>query len=549
MRAIIVLFVLAACCASAVAAPFVTSPIIVASHDAMTAGQLFQTQTDAPVSTYTVLGNRYWLSSQWDRGNGKITHSVHGGNLDTPYSQTLWTKDTCARSSQGYCMSSQGYAFAHVVPSDVVDLWFVNLYQPQPVDDGELLAFVHEERAGMTGGTPQNREGRTRIGLAWSNDHGNTWTYLGRIIAPYGDPDGHNVQGAPYVIKDGYFHVYFTDKVTTANGVHDGIAVARASVASVLQAARSGSLGTGLWKKHSNGTFATDGLGGASSPIAPWGITHTQAAYSTHTGKYYLPLTFMTWPSGSGGRVNSSVKIYESTDAVTWAASPSIVVADEAASTLRNDAGYQYCSIVDRGGAPNAQVGADFYVYCVKDPYLYSANFGLYRWQVMTSPAAGDVFRQSKDFGTAQGPRWQYLHGDGNGPLQAMTWSSAGYWVGTDAYARVVSDGFHTGATQMPVLAWLAPNTGTVRIEGTARSANPMLGTDGLPNCGDGFSVGVTHDSTALGSVSIVAADTVGASFSMSRPVVAGDALFFIAAPGANNYCDSVRFDPSIRYE
>lgn len=549
MRAMFMSLALAACWSPATATSFVTSPVIVAPHTQMTAGSLHETQLDAPISTYTVQGNRYWLSSQWDRGAGKISHSIHGGGLDAPYAQHLWTKDTCARSSQGYCVSAPGYAFTQLAHTDVVNLWFVSLYQPQPVDDGELLALIHEESVGMTGGTEQNREGKTRIGLAWSEDHGNTWSYLGRIISPYGDPQPHNIQGAPYVIKDGYFHVYFVDKVTTANGVHDGIAVARASVASVLQAARAGSLGSGLWKKYSNGSFTTDALGGVSSPIAPWGITHTQAAYSTHTGKYYLPLTFMTWPDGAGGRVNSSVKLYESSDAVTWSASPALVLADEAPATLRAAAGYQYCSVADRDGAPNAQVGANFYVYCMKDAYLYSTNFALYRWQVMTDPIGGHVFRQSADFSSSQGPYWQYLRGDGTGPLQAMTWNAGGYWVGTDAYARVLSDGFHTGSTQMPVAAWVAPRTGTVRIEGTARSANPSLGANGLPNCGDGFSVGITHNSTAIGSVNIAAANTVGASFSLSRAVTAGDGLFFIAAPGANNYCDSVRFDPSIRYE
>lgn len=525
---------------------FVSSPVIVASHDQMSAGALQQTQLDAPVSTYTVQGNRYWLASQWD-WSGRITHSLLGGGLDNPYGQVLWTKQTCARDAQGFCVSSPGYAFTQIVPPAVAQLWFVNLYQPQPVDDGELLGFVHEERVNLSGGVDGNQEGKTRIGLAWSIDHGNTWTYLGRILSPFGDAEPHNIQGAPYVVKDGYFYVYFTDKVTTESGVRSGIAVARASVASVLQAARAGSLGTGLWKKYNAGSFSTDGLGGVSSPIAPWGITHTQAGYSAQTGKFYLPLTFMTWQSGSE-RVNSSVKIYESTDAVTWSASPSIVVADERAGTLRADAGYQYCSIADRDGAPNAQLGDAFYLYCMKDPYPRSRNFAIYRWEVDTDATPGDGFRQSAQFTSTQGPRWEYLYGDGSGPLQAMTWAS-GYWVGSDPWTRVTYDGFHAGNHQMPVLAWVAPRSGTVRIEGTARSSHPSVDTDGLPNCGDGFAISIVHNSSQVAAGSVAAADTVGTSFSLVRNVVAGDGLFFIAAPGANNNCDSVRFDPSVRYQ
>src|SRR5687768_15704365 len=84
-----------------------SSPIIVVNHAQMTAGPLTETQVDAPMSTYSVLGTRYWLTSQWD-WDGKITHSVHQGGLGTPYNATLWTKDTCARNSSGYCINGTG---------------------------------------------------------------------------------------------------------------------------------------------------------------------------------------------------------------------------------------------------------------------------------------------------------------------------------------------------------------------------------------------------------------------------------------------------------
>lgn len=524
-----------------------SSPIIVADHGQMTAGpNLAATQLDAPMSTYTVLGTRYWLTSQWD-WQGKITHSIHQGGFDDPYGATLWTKDTCARNASGYCVGSTGYAFTQLVPSDVVSLWFVNLYQPQPVNDGELLAFIHEERVGYSGGVQGDQEGKTRIGLAWSVDHGNTWKYLGRIISPYGDPSSHNIQGLPYVIKDGYFYAYYVDKVTTPEGIRSGIAVARASVESVLAAARSGNVGTDLWRKYDGQQFVNLGMGGQATPIAPWGITHSQAVYSSQSGKYYMPLTFMTWPDGAGGRINSSVKIYESSDAVNWSASPFLVLADETAATLRPDSGYQYCSLADRAGAPNAVAGQHFYVYCMKDPYMQSSNFAIYRWEVNVG-ASIDAFRQSSDFSSSQGPYWQYLRGDGSSSLSNMTWNSS-YWAGIDSYTRIHNNMMHPGSAEMPVLAWVAPKTGTILIEGTLRSANPSLNSSGNPNCGDGTGLSVVHNSSQIFTANISAADTVGKSIAAIRNVSQGDGIFFILVPGNNNYCDMTRLDPSIIYQ
>jgi hypothetical protein len=533
----------------------VSSPIIVADRSQMIAGtDLSQTQMDAPMSTYTVQGNHYWITAQWRRDSvGGISHSIHQGALDSPYATTLWTKSTCYKPTGSlYCGSAAGYLFTQVVPSDVVELWIVNLYQPQPVDDGELLAFVHEERAGGTGGTSGNAEGKTRIGLAWSIDHGNTWKYLGRIISPFGDPVQHNIQGAPYIVKDGYFYVYFTDALP-AGGL--GIAIARASVNDVLTAARAGNLGTLLWKKIYNGQPNTEALGGAASAIAPWGITHTQAAYSTHTGKYYLPLTFLSWEtsSGSGQWINSSVKIYESADAINWSASPAIVAADEQGATLRHTGGYQYCSIADQSGQPNAIVGQRFYLYCMKDPIIEakyggtaSKNFGIYRWNVNLG-ASIDTFRQSYDFKSTQGPYWRYQRGDGVSILD-MLWQTP-YWAGTQAFNRIYSDSMHPGTSEMPALTWIAPRAGTVRIEGTARSADPAIGTNGDPNCGNGVAVAVMHNSTPIFNATVAAADTVGKSINTLRTVAAGDGIFFIVAPGADNYCDMTRFDPSVTYQ
>lgn len=514
--------------------PFVTSPIVVADRPSMTSGALADVQLDAPVSTYTVLGTRYWLSTGWKKSApGGLRHALTSGDATHPYQQFGWVKDTCNRNVTGACVNGSGTAFTRFGATDVHDLWFVNLYQPQP-NNGGLLAFIHEERVGGSGGTPENPVGRTRIGLAWSADNGNTWTYLGRILSAYTDRQPHNIQGAPYVIKDGFFHVHYTDVVGDQGEL--GIAVARAQVSEVVAAARNGHLGQDLWHKYYNGAFTEPGLGGRATKLAPWGITHTQAIFSSQTQKYYMPLTFMAW----GGR-NSTVTLYESPDALSW--TPSVTVADETAATLVPEGGYQYCSLLDVGGLPNAQSSAGFHLYCVKDPLSAPGtnNFGLYRWDVELA-SRSDRYRQSKEFpAAAQGPAWRYWAGTGSA-MNDMTWNaSQAYWVGSDAWARIYSNSMHPGSTEMPVLAWIAPKAGTVRVEGTLRDVDL--------SCGDGVSASVVHNSTEIFTASINNADTVGKSVNAQVTVAAGDGVFFIVSKNANHFCDGTRWDPSIRYQ
>lgn len=520
----------------------ITSPVIVSTHAQMTSGTLSGTQLDAPISTYQAGGARYWFATSWALSGG-LKQSMLEGSLDNPYTTVAWTKDTCHRSSSNFCINGPYTAFTTINPSDAVDLWFVNLYQPQPAS-GELLAFIHEEQVGNSGGTSDNREGLTRIGLAWSSDGGNNWIYLGRIISPFGDVQPFNIEGAPYIVKDGYFYVYFTDSLTgaptPANNCAQpgdpctqtmGIGVARASVSDVIAAARAGSVGTNLWQKYYNGSFSQPGLGGQPSAIAPWGITHSQAVHSSYTNKYYLALTFMAW-----GGIDTSVKLYESTDGVAW--TPSYVVADETAATQRPNGGYQYCSLADRDGAANGEVGQYFYIYCEKDPLPDQSIFALYRWEVNLGPSI-DAYRQSTDYSASQGPVWSYQYG-GAGPIFDMTWQGT-YWVGTDSWARIYQDTMHPGTAQVPILKWVAPKAGTVFIGGTVRKADPT--------CGDGVNASLVHNGTTIFSAAIASDDTVGQSPNMYQTVAAGDGLFFMVSSNSNNYCDMTRWDPSITYQ
>lgn len=508
-----------------------SSPVIVATQPQMQAASLTETQLDSPLSSFTEAGQRYWIATAWNRsGSGGLAHSLTEGGLDAPYQRVHWSKPTCNRNpSSNFCIAGANAMFTQFGHSDVLDLWFTSIHQPVP-GGPELLAFVHEERVAGSGGVETNREGRTRIGLAWSSDFGSSWNYLGRIASAYGDPQPLNIQGVPYLVKDGYFYIYFVDSTDGSTSAL-GIATARAPVADVLAAARSGSLGSNLWKKHYNGAFAEPGLGGHTTPIAPWGITHTQAIHSSHTGKYYLALSFMSWTG-----IDSSVKLYESTDAVSWNLAQT--VASEPAATLRPDSGYQYCSLIDRDGQPNAEAGQYFYLYCMKDPLLATpSRFAIYRWLVNVGNSV-DTFRQSADFDSSQGPHWFYQRGTTS--ILDATWQGS-YWQGADSWTRLYADALHPGNSEIPVLKWVAPRAGTVLIEGTVRDADL--------SCGDGVDVSVVHNGSLIFNTPLANGDAVGVSLRRTRQVAAGDGLFFMLAARGDNYCDMTRWDPSITYQ
>jgi hypothetical protein len=292
---------------------------------------------DAPLTTFVVGVDRYWIHSDY------LQHFKFSGTLDRPLQRRLWGKT----STQLFSNPTNAGG----------NWWIVNTYQ----DPAGLLLFVHVESVGATAATT----GKGRIALAWSTNYAENCTYLGNVIAPYTDPNtDYNLEGVPYLVKDGYFYIYFKDLC--------GNAVARASVADVINAARSGTVTA--WKKYYNGNWDSEGLGGNCSPITiEDGISHTDAAYSTYTGKYYMLMS-----RGNTNGEDTWIRMSESTDGIHWTAVKTIV--DQHASAVTQ--GYQYVSIVDAsGGIKNGTVGQKFYIYSAKDPYI-PATVSVERWLV-----------------------------------------------------------------------------------------------------------------------------------------------------------------------
>jgi hypothetical protein len=318
-----------------------TDPITVEkSYDIKSTGAY---SFDSPFSSWVKDGTRYFLhSDNWGDSHQKFT-----GTVDNPIQ----------KNSKGFPKTKSRF-FTNLTAKNGKP-WIINIYKDS---NGGLLAFLHMEF--VTHGGTSNKG---RIALAYSTNNGDTFRYLGEIVAPYGYPDndpelsGGFMQGCPYVIKDGYFYIYFTEY-----GPGGQICTARAPVKDVITAARKNTVTK--WNKYYNGKWNEVGMGGNRSFLKGasgkdiTGITHTQAVYSTYTKKYYLVTTWMTW-----NNADTYIKIWESKDCVTWDLYKTVI--NESASVYGADNGWQYASIIDFGKNENATVGQKFYLYCVNRPY------------------------------------------------------------------------------------------------------------------------------------------------------------------------------------
>lgn len=324
--------------------PFATaltysSSVTVASHaDVVAATPPGTDIIDAPPVGFVVGGQRRWLLAtvKWFKDPGGnddfyVYHASLEGSLDRPFQSLRSTR-------RQWELFSNSSAFPG-------RWWIVNTY----TDGNGVLAFVHVEFAdGLTSGGSALRFGRARLGLAWSDDGGDHFRYLGNIVVPENDPADFNVEAAPYLVKDGHLHVYFRD--------FSGVAVARAQLADVLASARGGGALPAFMKWHDGG-WSSPGIGGKATPVGLAGITHSDAAYSTATGRYYLATT--TQRSGAAA---SEISLHESANATQWTLLQTLHPLTDVSL------GWQYLSIVDRSGSDNGVVGDRFYIYCGWEP-------------------------------------------------------------------------------------------------------------------------------------------------------------------------------------
>ena len=134
-------------------------------------------------------------------------------------------------------------------------------------DSGLLLLVYHGET--FRDGDP--RDYWSFLGLAVSEDEGDTFRDLGRIVSSWldehdeGRPRPVDVGPGGFVVRDGWFYVYFQDRGILHS--RRDLSVARAPVAEVLAAARERR--TPEFRKYFDGRWDEPGLGGRSDELLP----------------------------------------------------------------------------------------------------------------------------------------------------------------------------------------------------------------------------------------------------------------------------------------
>ncbi|GLI06688.1 hypothetical protein YDYSG_27180 [Paenibacillus tyrfis] len=164
-------------------------------------------------------------------------------------------------------------------------------------ESGRFYTTVHVEfnynswrKQGYTGSIQHFR----RIGVAYSDDKGQTWNYQGDIITSqyptYADLNAYPGESYYYGVGDhklfvdlagGYFYVYYQTAWLSKNqdNRQSQIKVARSPIGSAMA--------PGSWKKFYNGTWSESGLGGLDSVVLPGNVTDSGVVFwNSYLNKY-----------------------------------------------------------------------------------------------------------------------------------------------------------------------------------------------------------------------------------------------------------------------
>ncbi len=317
----------------------------------------------------------------------------YNGTIKKPYKKFIWAK----KAKNLWQKNSLGF-YPHGADPKNDHLYIESIYVPNSSRPNELIGFVHLEDFNNPGHIENvNHFNRYRIGIAYSKDGGRQWRYCGHILNTFKthlqEGNGNkpifgkgldNIGGTPYVIKDGYFYIYFSEYVSIKD--HHRVGVARALVKDVVAAAKKNKVVE--WKKYYKGKWNQAGLTGVGSSVIKYHRNfddlHTSATYSTVTKRYYLLYTKSTSKS-------SKLMIVSSKDGVHWGKAKLIDQQRTRANRGGAWIGYPKIISVKKEDSKDAHsVGNEFYVIYAKmkkgkKQYTYNE---LYRVKVKVTPPA-----------------------------------------------------------------------------------------------------------------------------------------------------------------
>ncbi len=186
-------------------------------------------------------------------------------------------------------------------------VWLMSIYK---IGKNELLGFTHDESCYDENQECSRATKSFALGVGYSSDNGHSWLYCGDVVRHnlYDEYTGNNMGGVPYIVRDGYFYIYYQE-YAEREVPYPG--VARAAVEDVIAAARKGK--SVEWMKYRNGEWNEPGLTGLSDNLtANLGIDfnmHCKATYVPSIGKY-LMLTYK--------RNSSDLYFLTSDDGLNW---------------------------------------------------------------------------------------------------------------------------------------------------------------------------------------------------------------------------------------
>jgi len=210
--------------------------------------------------------------------------------------------------------------------------WLMSIYQHSR---DLLIGVCHVENAGSGGNL-------FRIGIAFSTNGGDSWTYLGHSLVSAVDDEKANIAGGAWAIKDEFFHVFFIQ-----NGGAAG-AVARASMKDLLEAVRDKR--PVPFHKFANGEWAMPGLstGDATTLNVPQIGNHNNVRRCRRDDRFYQVVY-------SVGKDGNALHLCQSSDLIHWTDLGPI-----GSGTSR----LFYLTMLDVSGeAGDGTIGEAFYVY------------------------------------------------------------------------------------------------------------------------------------------------------------------------------------------
>lgn len=247
--------------------------------------------------------------------------------------------------------------------------WITNMYK---ISEDEYLGFVHVETNYVFDACDNWIYLDYSIGIAYSDNGGDTWTYCGDVITPEATsvtgvgcttpggppvtpPQLPNVHGVPYLIRDGMLYLYYYEYSAAFTWV--GTAVARAPLSNVIADAQSSTVDPTDWRKRSStGAWNEPGLGGLGARLPGiWSNSRYpqgDATYCSAADQYLLLLS--DWNSGN------VVRLYRSNDGITWSSSGVGIVAPAVTGTVPS---YSWFTPATHDAADDGStVGREFYV-------------------------------------------------------------------------------------------------------------------------------------------------------------------------------------------